>query len=390
MPTTMRISRLAAAALFLALTACVRAAGAAPVGVLEVPPPDSNQSGIGVITGWVCDATRVVLRIDEHEVEAAYGTGRGDTEAVCGDTDNGFGYLINWNALGDGPHRVEALADGVAIGAADVTVSTLGEPFRRGLSGTYELADFPHAGSSTTVEWIESAQGFRIVDVDPAGAGTAAAAAQAQSLGVLENPQSGPVSGIGLVSGWVCDADQILIDVDGALQMQAGYGTSRGDTLGVCGDVDNGFGALINWNLLGDGSHVVRVEADGELVGEATVVVRTLGAAFVRGLQGSFAIGPFGGRDVRLEWQEAQQNFVIDTLTSLPTPTPRPTLRPTPRPTAKPTPTFTPTARPTPRPTPRPTQRACCKICTTGKACGDSCIARSNTCHKGGGCACNG
>lgn len=33
---------------------------------------------------------------------------------------------------------------------------------------------------------------------------------------------------------------------------------------------------------------------------------------------------------------------------------------------------------------------ACCKICRKGKACGDSCIARYKTCHKGPGCACNG
>ena len=32
----------------------------------------------------------------------------------------------------------------------------------------------------------------------------------------------------------------------------------------------------------------------------------------------------------------------------------------------------------------------CCKICTTGKACGDSCINRSYTCTKGRGCACDG
>jgi hypothetical protein len=32
----------------------------------------------------------------------------------------------------------------------------------------------------------------------------------------------------------------------------------------------------------------------------------------------------------------------------------------------------------------------CCKICSNGKACGDSCIARWKTCHKGKGCACNG
>lgn len=32
----------------------------------------------------------------------------------------------------------------------------------------------------------------------------------------------------------------------------------------------------------------------------------------------------------------------------------------------------------------------CCKVCTTGKACGDSCINASQTCSKGAGCACNG
>lgn len=33
---------------------------------------------------------------------------------------------------------------------------------------------------------------------------------------------------------------------------------------------------------------------------------------------------------------------------------------------------------------------ACCKICRAGKACGDSCIKRSYTCHKPPGCACDG
>lgn len=33
---------------------------------------------------------------------------------------------------------------------------------------------------------------------------------------------------------------------------------------------------------------------------------------------------------------------------------------------------------------------ACCKVCRKGKACGNSCINRSYTCHKGKGCACNG
>lgn len=32
----------------------------------------------------------------------------------------------------------------------------------------------------------------------------------------------------------------------------------------------------------------------------------------------------------------------------------------------------------------------CCRICTTGKPCGDGCIAREKTCNTAGGCACAG
>lgn len=35
-----------------------------------------------------------------------------------------------------------------------------------------------------------------------------------------------------------------------------------------------------------------------------------------------------------------------------------------------------------------PSSSYCCKVCTTGKACGDSCISNSYTCHISGGCAC--
>lgn len=32
---------------------------------------------------------------------------------------------------------------------------------------------------------------------------------------------------------------------------------------------------------------------------------------------------------------------------------------------------------------------SCCKVCSKGKACGDSCISRSYTCHRAPGCACD-
>ncbi len=39
---------------------------------------------------------------------------------------------------------------------------------------------------------------------------------------------------------------------------------------------------------------------------------------------------------------------------------------------------------------PAPQRHTCCRICRRGKACGNSCIARSRTCHQPRGCACNG
>lgn len=47
------------------------------------------------------------------------------------------------------------------------------------------------------------------------------------------------------------------------------------------------------------------------------------------------------------------------------------------------------TPEPTYTPPPAPETRSCCKYCTTGKACGDSCISSSYNCSKGVGCACN-
>jgi hypothetical protein len=95
---------------------------------LENPQPGSFQSGIGVVSGWVCDAKQITLVFDGvHTFAAAYGTARGDTQATCGDTNNGFGLLVNWNLLGNGQHTVQGLRDGVACAHVTVTVTTFGE-----------------------------------------------------------------------------------------------------------------------------------------------------------------------------------------------------------------------------------------------------------------------
>jgi endonuclease YncB( thermonuclease family) len=130
----------------------------------------------------------------------------------------------------------------------------------------------------------------------------------------LENPQSGSFqSGIGLISGWVCSASQVSIVIDNAATVQAAYGTERGDTISVCGDANNGFGLLINWNLYDDGEHTVRALADGVEFGSATLIVTTLGVEFLQGASGEFTLSDFPqpGSSITIQWQESLQNFVI-------------------------------------------------------------------------------
>ena len=107
-----------------------------PIGTLENPGPASFQSGIGLLSGWVCDAAVVELEInDGPRIAAAYGTDRADTAPICGDRNNGFGLLFNWNLFGDGEHTVRALADGEEFGRATFTVTTLGVELLQGAQG---------------------------------------------------------------------------------------------------------------------------------------------------------------------------------------------------------------------------------------------------------------
>ena len=280
------------------------------VGYLENPGAASFQSGIGLISGWVCDAEAVEIVLNGEPQEAAYGTARLDTEAVCGDSDNGFGLLFNWNLLGDGEHEVVALVDGVELDRATVTVTTLGAEFLRDVTGTCTAADFPTGDETVTLAWQQTQQNFVIVD-GPAPAG--ATRAGRAGVGYLENP--GPhsfQSGIGVISGWVCEGDEVIIELNGEPQ-PAAYGTERLDTESMCGDTDNGFGLLFNWNLLGEGAHEVVAFVDGEELGRATVRVTTLGVEFVRDVEGECTVEAFPmlGETVTLEWQQNSQNFVI-------------------------------------------------------------------------------
>ena len=309
-------------------------------GYLENPGDDSFQSGIGVISGWVCEAESVEIEIETaggavHRYEAGYGTARADTAVqpdgtpLCGDTDNGFGLLFNWNLRGDGEHTVVALVDGVELGRATVTVTTVGTgagaEFLRDVAGECVVADFPLVDETVRLEWQQNTQNFVMTSgARPAGTNRAGVA----GVGYLENP--GPnsfQSGIGVISGWVCAAEAVEIVMEtesGEVRREmAAYGTERLDTARrkdgtlLCGDTDNGFGVLFNWNLLGEGEHTVVALVDGEALGWATVRVTTVGEGeeeeFLRGAEGECVVKDFPspGETVTLEWQQNSQNFVV-------------------------------------------------------------------------------
>jgi hypothetical protein len=277
-------------------------------GVLENPRPASFQSGIGVVSGWVCNAQRIDIEFDGSRLQAGYGTSREDTRSVCNDSNNGFGLLVNWNNLKDGTHTVRVLADGQEFAVVTITVTTLGADFLTGVQGEFRLEDFPQPGQQSVVIWQESLQNF-VLKGEPGNSGGTAGSNGHR----LENPALGSFqSGIGVVSGWGCDAQRIDIDFDG-YRLQAAYGTRREDTRTVCGDTNNGFGLLVNWNNLKDGPHVVRALADGQEFANATIVVKTFGQDLLLGVGKSQRLLNFPrvGMDIIVAWEQSLQNFVI-------------------------------------------------------------------------------
>ena len=109
---------------------------------LENPTSGAIKSGVGLLSGWVCDANRLEVSFDGGpRLFVPYGSERTDTAytedgtEICGDTDNGFGLLINYSELGDGPHTATLYVDGVLTTRVNFTVVTLGTNFLRGVTG---------------------------------------------------------------------------------------------------------------------------------------------------------------------------------------------------------------------------------------------------------------
>lgn len=60
--------------------------------VLEIPGDGAKLSGIGVISGWKCEASgTITVSFNGGDlIPLPYGNERSDTAGICGDTNNGF------------------------------------------------------------------------------------------------------------------------------------------------------------------------------------------------------------------------------------------------------------------------------------------------------------
>ena len=152
---------------------------------------------------------------------------------------------------------------------------------------------------------------------------------ETDTRGVLENPSgTGFRSGISLISGWVCAAEEVEARIyrEGVLRLtlDVAYGTSRPDTVGQCrhSSANTGFGMTYNFNHLHEGEYTIRAYADDEQIGEERTFrvvhltefedddtdrfLRDLSAAECR-----ISDFPAVGGDTWLLWEHSIQNFVI-------------------------------------------------------------------------------
>ena len=141
----------------------------------------------------------------------------------------------------------------------------------------------------------------------------------------LEIPGSGSTqSGIGVISGWKCQANgQLTVRFNGGRSLPLSYRSERGDTRSACGDSENGFVAIWNWGVLGDGRHTAVVYDNGIEFDRATFTVVTPGVDFLRGVSGSGTATLSNGQRVTLQWSEGSQSFVATDFTGTAPPPPR-------------------------------------------------------------------
>ena len=124
--------------LIFVLLASIGFAPWAEASVIELPGAASTKSGVDIFSGWKCVANgAITVRFDSGTpIVIPYGSERNDTISICGDADNGYVLLLNYNTLGPGTHTAEVFDDGVSFASVSFTVVTTGVEFLAGVSGS--------------------------------------------------------------------------------------------------------------------------------------------------------------------------------------------------------------------------------------------------------------
>jgi len=137
------------------------------VGVLGTPPDGSTVSGISAISGYHCTSKDIEVFIDGVSFgKAGAGTQILGTLGVCGRTDTGYSFLYNFSNLPNGPHTISVTADGAPFATNTfTTVKSGGEQFLTGASKQIKARDFPHAGQTATLNWVQSYQNFLVTGI---------------------------------------------------------------------------------------------------------------------------------------------------------------------------------------------------------------------------------
>ena len=136
---------------------------------LEIPGNGATVSGIGVISGWKCEAVGdITVSFDgEAPIPLLYGSSRGDTSGACNDDDglNGFVAIWNWGLMADGPHTAVVYDDGFEFASSTFSVVNFGKSFVEGAAGECTIEDFPAPGETATFEWNESTQHLELAEI---------------------------------------------------------------------------------------------------------------------------------------------------------------------------------------------------------------------------------
>ena len=145
----------------------------AHAATLGIPSNGGKLSGIGVISGWKCEANGplTVRFLDEdmrpagNPVTLVYGSERPDVlkRGACPDANVGFVAIWNWGNLDDGTHTAVAYDNGVEFDRSTFTVATTGEDFTDA-NLRLRAPNFPSPGETTWFEWNQSTQHLEIAE----------------------------------------------------------------------------------------------------------------------------------------------------------------------------------------------------------------------------------